>query len=280
MKAALILLLAATPVLADPTELCQRVQAEAEANALPPLTLARLIAAVSGFEPGFRAPEPTGRARLTNRGPRAQGIAGLPAPRLRRLGLDDPFDTPAAIATAARHLSILSRQHGNLGLAIAAYDQDDWRVSSYLAGGDPLPARAVARVQAVTGHRLDDWRDTDWPPPATADFITDCVALATPAPVERPPAQLWAVILSTGADAALADSQAADWTTRLAPALGGAKVEAQPIRLRGRADPTLSIQIGTANQARAVALCNRLKAADVSCMVLKNDPPSPAPLPP
>lgn len=281
MKAALILLLAATPALADPADLCQQVQTEAEANAVPPLTLARLIAEVSGFDPAFRAPAPTGRDRLIDTGPRPQGIAGLPAPVLRRLGLDDPFDAPAAIAAAARHLAILARHHGNLGLAIAAYDQEDWRVRRYLAGGDPLPARAEARVEAVTGHRLQDWRDADWPPPPTADFITDCLALATPAPEpERPPAQPWAVILSTGADPALADTQAEDWTARLAPVLGGATVEAQPIHLRGRADPTLSIQIGAADQPGAAALCNRLKARDITCMVLKNDPPSPAPSPP
>ncbi|MGO3932770.1 lytic transglycosylase domain-containing protein [Rhodopseudomonas pseudopalustris] len=87
----------------------------------------------------------------------AMGIAQFMPRTAAARGLDDPFDPQKAIPAAARYLSDLRRQFGNLGLAAAAYNAGSGRVSAWLSGTSELPAETRAYVMRITGFSAEDW---------------------------------------------------------------------------------------------------------------------------
>ena len=135
---------AATPAAPSKT-VCQLIEEAAAAHAIPVGFFTRLIWRESSFRAGAVSPKG------------AQGIAqfmpGTAA--LRRLA--DPFDPAAAIPASAHYLRDLSDRFGNLGLAAAAYNAGEKRVSNWLGGSGGLPFETRAYVVAITGAEADDW---------------------------------------------------------------------------------------------------------------------------
>lgn len=267
MRTALALaLILPTAAAAAPADLCPTVIAAAQAQDVPPALFARLLWAVSGLDPAFVTPAAQGQRDPP---PAAAGIAALPGPIARGLGLDDPGDTPEAIAAAARRLAMLTRAQGNLGLAVAGYDLPDAALRRFVAGGR-LPPHAAVRVQAVTGLPAEHWRDTPTALPEPPDPLAACRALTEAPPPDAP--QPWAAVLATQPGPEGAEARAATLSKRYAPALDGARIVAGPLTLTGRATPVTALHIPTPDRATATALCARLKPAAIPCMVRATTP--------
>jgi hypothetical protein len=149
---------------------CSLIEQESSAYALPSMFLARLIWKESHFRPSAVSPKG------------AQGIAQfMPATAARR-GLADPFDTTQAILHSASYLKDLRDAFGNLGLAAAAYNAGEDRVSDWISGVRTLPWETRDYVSFITGHSAEDWKageasDADLSSQDPADFHTECMKL-------------------------------------------------------------------------------------------------------
>ena len=126
---------------------CELIGTHAKANALPPEFFARLIWKESRFDPN--AISPVG----------AEGIAQfMPGTaKLRRLA--DPFDIDQAIPASAAYLAELKKDFGNLGLAAAAYNAGEKRVSRWLTSGGSLPLETENYVLDVLGEPAEKFAD-------------------------------------------------------------------------------------------------------------------------
>lgn len=112
----------------------------ATAGNLPPIVLAALLRAESGFNRW--AVSPVG----------AQGIAQFMPATARGMGLRDPFDPSQAIPAAGRLLGGHLRAFGSIPLALAAYNAGPGAVTRY--GGIPPYAETrayVAKIMALAG---------------------------------------------------------------------------------------------------------------------------------
>ena len=138
---------AAEPKQPDVADICNLIAASADEHGLPRPFFARLIWKESRFDAD--AVSPTG----------AQGVAQfMPGTAFMR-GLRDAFDPEQAIPASAKYLADLRRDFGNLGLAAAAYNAGEERVSGWLAGGGFLPAQTEDYVLSILGRPADEFRD-------------------------------------------------------------------------------------------------------------------------
>ena len=72
-------------------------------------------------------------------------------------GLADPFDPLEAIPASAHYLRDLADRFGNLGLAAAAYNAGEKRVTDWRAGTGGLPYETRDYVISITGLSAEDW---------------------------------------------------------------------------------------------------------------------------
>src|SRR3954464_3814602 len=160
LKAGVILLcgLSAGQALADPPQsrsaakrlighVCDLIETHAERNGLPKDYFARLIWKESRFDPN--AQSPVG----------AEGIAQFMPGTAKMRGLADPFDIEQAIPASATYLGELKRGFGNLGLAAAAYNAGESRVSRWLSWGGFLPLETEDYVLDIMGEPADNFSD-------------------------------------------------------------------------------------------------------------------------
>ena len=115
---------------------CAAAENQAKANDLDPSFLARLLWRESLFDPNV----------VSSKG--AQGIAQFMPETAAKRGLADPFDPIAAVAASAAYLAELKKTFGNIGLAAAAYNAGEQRVTDWL-GGKGWPARRNAGLRGV-----------------------------------------------------------------------------------------------------------------------------------
>jgi len=137
---------------------CTKIEAAAEAYALPPAFLARLIWTESRFDPD--AISPMG----------AEGIAQFMPATAKVWGLENPFEPMTAIMASAKLLSYLWKGYGNAGLAAAAYNAGERRVDAWLKGRSGLPGETRGYVYAITGHSANDWKKKN---PPDVRFVLD-----------------------------------------------------------------------------------------------------------
>ncbi|MEM1315706.1 MAG: lytic transglycosylase domain-containing protein, partial [Pseudomonadota bacterium] len=242
-------------------ELCAMISREALANGLPEDFLARLIWQESRFDP--RAVSPAG----------AQGIAQfMPATAALR-GLADPFAPEQAIPASAAYLADLRGMFGNLGLAAAAYNAGEERVSRWMAGRAGLPAETRGYVHVITdrpaGWFLGEGREVEpWPLKPEASFAEGCEAL----PVIRTraaPRAPWGVAVAGGRSHGAAMSAFERIRGKVAEAAPGGRVQVVR-RGRRRIGPRFAVQIGAPSMGQAIALCQRLRRGGVSCTIARN----------
>lgn len=157
---------------------CRRIELEARRWRLPAGFLVRLIWTESRFDGNAISPKG------------ARGIAQFMAGTAKARGLVDAFDPKSAIAAAARYLSELRDEFGNLGLAAAAYNAGEGRARSFRDGKSGLPGETEDYVFTITGYTSDKWKET---PPPQADFTLDAGLTLQQAcrqlPVRRAPPQ-------------------------------------------------------------------------------------------
>ena len=116
------------------------VIAGATVGGVPPIVLAALLRAESGYDPWA----------VSRVG--AQGIAQFMPATARGFGLHDPFDPVEAIPAAGRLLGAHLREFGSIPLALAAYNAGAGAVHRFKGVPPYTETRAyVARIMALAG---------------------------------------------------------------------------------------------------------------------------------
>lgn len=250
-------------VVAD--RVCTLIDRAAGRHHLPPEFLARLIWLESRFD--LRAVSPKG----------ALGVAQFMPATARRRGLSDPFDPHLAIPAAAAYLAELRARFGNLGLAAAAYNGGEDRVSAWLAGRRGLPAETTAYVHAITfrpavwfrtpGRELEP-RPLDRARPF-AEACRRLPVLPTRAVLfEGARWQPWGVQVAGNPRRAAALAHYGRVHAHLARVIGDREPMVLRERLAGR--PIWAVRLGADSRGEAQALCARLRAAGGACVVMRN----------
>jgi len=251
----------------DSAALCDLISAAAEEEGIPKSYFARLIWKESRFD--ISAVSPAG----------AQGIAQfIPATAMRRK-LRDPFDPEQAIPASAAYLADLRDDFGNLGLAAAAYNAGEQRVSRWLAKGGYLPFETEDYVLTILGKPVETFREAtedeeQQPLDAEKSFEEACRAL----PVKPATATLYA-----STDIPPWGVQVAGNFNRTAAVKQWERVRATHARIIGDVEPAIFtkrgtigrkqmhvVQIGASDKREASDICNRLRLAGGSCVVVRN----------
>ena len=123
--------------------ICNLIETHANRHNLPQDFFARLIWKESRFDPN--AVSPVG----------AEGIAQFMPGTAAARGLQDSFDIEQAIPASAKYLAELKTGFGNLGLAAAAYNAGENRVSRWLDSGGFLPMETENYVLDIMGEPAD-----------------------------------------------------------------------------------------------------------------------------
>jgi transglycosylase-like protein with SLT domain len=126
--------------------LCDTLASSAQTSGLPVSFFSNLIWQESRFV--FRAVSPAG----------ALGIAQFMPRTAAAIGLTNPFDPLTALPASARLLGTLFQRFGNLGLAAAAYNAGEARVSNWLSNKSGLPQETRNYVLAITGLPVEHWK--------------------------------------------------------------------------------------------------------------------------
>jgi hypothetical protein len=248
---------------------CVAIARYAFRERLPEGFLARLIWQESRFDP----------YALSTAG--AQGIAQFMPSTARLRELKNAFDPAEALAKSAAYLRFLNRKYGNLGLAAAAYNGGEGRMSRYIGAGGYLPGETRYYVEIITGLPVEAWLADPLPAPdyrlsKTEPFSTACVKMAeseTTPKLDRPPSEWrpWGVLLAQDFSQAIALRRYERIKAAHPKILGDEKLMLLMAR-NPSFGPRLRhfAMIGRDNRKDAEALCSRLQAAGAACIVRKN----------
>ncbi|RWE71491.1 lytic transglycosylase domain-containing protein, partial [Mesorhizobium sp.] len=129
---------------------CDLIETQAQQNGLPKDFFARLIWKESRFAPN--AVSPVG----------AEGIAQFMPGTAKMRGLANSFDIEQAIPASAKYLAEMKAGYGNLGLAAAAYNAGENRVSRWLDSGGFLPMETESYVFDIMGEPVDKFSDKSY----------------------------------------------------------------------------------------------------------------------
>ena len=248
-------------------QVCTLIEAQADRHGLPADFLARLIWKESRFDPHALSPKG------------AEGIAQfMPATAAAR-GLADSFDLAQAIPASAAYLAELKTTFGNLGLAAAAYNAGEARVTRWLASGGFLPLETENYVLSILGEPADRFTERAYQakvPPLDADlpFAEACrklpvsgtatVAMATV------PVKPWGVQVAGHFRRDVAIRQWQRLEARHAATLGTQEPVVSHVRTpRGRRG-IHAVRIGAETRGEANAICAELRRAGAPCLVLRN----------
>ena len=265
-----------TVVQADPPQsakqrlidkVCNLIEAHADLNGLPKDFFARLIWKESRFDPN--AVSPVG----------AEGIAQFMPGTAKMRGLANSFDITQAIPASAKYLAEMKVTYGNLGLAAAAYNAGENRVSRWLSSGGFLPMETESYVFDIMGEPVDKFTDKSYagnpqPLDPKASFAVAC---------RRLPA-----IMST--TVAMASINVMPWGVQVAGNFRRSAALNQWLRVRSRFpallsghDPVISrvrtpigrrgiyaVRIGADTRANADIICQKLHSVGGSCLVMRN----------
>ncbi len=250
-------------------DVCGALARYADAWRLPRGFLARLVWQESRFDP--RALSQAG----------AQGIAQFMPSTARLRGLRDAFDPAEALARSAEYLRFLADKYGNLGLAAAAYNSGEGRVSRWLAAGGMLPSETRNYVRTITGRSVETWLDDaadapDFDLDPALPFVPACLALAAGTPAVRlgpAPAELkpWGVLLAQDFSRDVAEQR-----FERVRAAHRAVLADEPMMIATGRNPNFGprprhfAMVGRDTRADAEALCARLVAAGGACIVRRN----------
>jgi hypothetical protein len=269
------LLLLSAPAFADPPKsrimttarICDLIDLHATRNNIPRDFFARLIWKESRFDPN--AVSPVG----------AEGIAQFMPGTADMRGLKNAFDATEALPASAAYLSELKSGFGNLGLAAAAYNAGEGRVSRWLASGGFLPLETEEYVLDIMGEPADNFSDR-----AYAGTIRPLDEKRPFAAACRDMAKIYAATI------AMSTIVTKPWGVQVAGNFRRSAAIRQWQRVAGRfkdlltnADPVVSrvrtprgrrgvyaVRIGADDRATADKVCARLRSAGGACIVLRN----------
>lgn len=248
---------------------CAAISLFAWREGLPSGFFARLIWQESRFDP----------YALSVAG--AQGIAQFMPSTARLRDVRNTFDPAEALAKSARYLRFLADKYGNLGLAAAAYNGGEGRMTRYVNAGGYLPGETRYYVEIVTGLPIEAWQAQPAPEPdyrlsKTEPFIDACVKMAETeaAPrLDRPPSEWrpWGVLLAQNFSQPTAIRSFERVKAAHPKVLGKEKLMLLLAR-NPNFGPRLRhyAMIGRDTRKDAEALCAKLQADGGSCIVRKN----------
>jgi hypothetical protein len=248
--------------------LCRMIETSAASHRLEIGFFTRLIWRESSFRPGV----------VSRAG--AQGVAQFMPQTAAERGLADPFDPEKAIPKAAEFLAELRVSFGNLGLAAAAYNGGPTRVRNWLAGRGALPAETRAFVVFITGRSADEWaaeakghdEDSKVATAAARSCLQVAAVLRRPGPGGfggETPFAPWGVQLAGNFSKALAVQSYVRARQSYAAIIGEFTPMIIGTRLRSRGTRAFyRVRVPAPTRAAADTLCNRLRAAGGSCIVL------------
>jgi soluble lytic murein transglycosylase-like protein len=247
--------------------ICDLIQQEADANDLPRAFFARLIWKESRFDAD--AVSPAG----------AQGIAQFMPGTAKLRGLANAFAIDQALPASASYLAALRRSYGNLGLAAAAYNAGENRVSRWLSAGGFLPIETEDYVLAILGEPVDNFTDrshhaTIRPLDARLSFAQSCrklpVIMATTVPMAEINVKPWGIQVAGNFRRSAA---VAHWT-RVKARFPGLLAQYEPVVSRVRTPMgrrgIYAVRIGAGSRGEANRICRTLHEAGGSCVVLRN----------
>jgi cell division septation protein DedD len=264
------------PALADPPKqtrpvtvhrICDLIETHAAAHSLPPDFFARLIWKESRFDPA--AVSPAG----------AEGIAQFMPGTAALRGLVDPFDVEQAIPASAAYLGHLKVLYGNFGLAAAAYNAGEKRVSRWLAAGGFLPMETENYVLDILGEPADNFAAASYAPAVAPlnpkkSFKRACrdlpVVKAAVVPMARAQAKPWGVQVAGNFNRSAAIKQYQRMRSQFSRLLS--KYEPVVSRVRspiGRRG-IYAVRIGADSRADANSICSKLRNAGAACIVMRN----------
>lgn len=248
---------------------CGAAESEARANGLDPSFFVRLLWRESLFDPNVVSPKG------------AQGIAQFMPDTAAKRGLVDPFDPIAAVGASASYLAELKKAFGNIGLAAAAYNAGEQRVTDWLGGKGGLPEETRDYVAFITGHQADEWREVvseySIPSIGPGSFSDNCVALATRkgqlagSHIASAPMRPWGALLAVNFN----ENTAVAMFRRLKLRFPGELANRDPMILRkrnlSRGSRRLAfVMLGETSRSAAEATCQKLNANGAPCIVRKN----------
>ncbi len=245
--------------------ICALIESEAAKNGLPKEFFARLIWKESRFD--IRAVSPAG----------AEGIAQFMPATAKFRGLDDSFDLEKALPAAAAYLAELTRVHGNLGLAAAAYNAGEGRLGQWMNGGF-LPIETENYVFDILGEPADVFlkRDHDITIKPLDDKLTFSEAcLKLPVILSRSPSMAqtlrkpWFIQVAGGFRQSAVARKWALLKPKLSAIIGNKPValsrSRSPIGRRG----IYTVRIGADNRSEADAICAAITRSGSACVVKK-----------
>ena len=274
--ACLVALAIAGPALADPprsrkkdhvARVCDLIDVHARQEGLPSEFFARLIWKESRFDPN--AVSPAG----------AEGIAQFMPGTAAMRGLADPFNMEQAIPASARYLGELKRGFGNIGLAAAAYNAGENRVTRWLSSGGFLPLETEDYVLDIMGEPADSFSDkayagTNRPLDATAPFLDACrnlpVIMSATIPMATIHVKPWGIQVAGNFRRGVAIGQWQRMRARFPALLASHDPVVSRIRTPMGRRGVYAVRIGADDRAEADTICQSLHKAGGSCIVLRN----------
>jgi len=251
-------------------DVCRAIARYARRWHLPDAFLARLIWQESRFD--LTAISPAG----------AQGIAQFMPGTARLRTVSNPFDPAEALARSAEYLRFLTLKYGNLGLAAAAYNSGEGRISRYVAGNGGVPLETREYVSIITGYPIEYWLNEDPEQPDFSlhpelEFEPACIQMARVAPMPRviPDVgvwQPWGVLISQNASQQVARDAFRREQSEHAKVLGDEVLMLLTVR-NPKFGPRArySAMVGRQTRAEAQKLCDALLAEGGNCIVQRNE---------
>ena len=247
--------------------ICHLIETQADLHQLPRDFLARLIWKESRFDPN--AESPVG----------AEGIAQFMPGTARMRGLANPFDVEQALPASAKYLGELKRGFGNLGLAAAAYNAGEGRVSRWLSSGGFLPLETEDYVLDIMGEPADNfstaaYQGTVRPLDPKLDFGKACrnlpVIMSATIPMASVNVKPWGIQVAGNFRRAAALRQWQRAQGRFPALLSNHEPVVSRVRTpRGRRG-VYAVRIGADSRREADAICRKLKSVGGACIVLRN----------
>jgi hypothetical protein len=266
----------ATTVQADPPRpakqrlldrVCNLIEAHADQNGLPKDFFARLIWKESRFDPN--AVSPVG----------AEGIAQFMPGTAKIRGLANSFDIEQAIPASAKYLAEMKTGFGNLGLAAAAYNAGESRVSRWLSSGGFLPMETENYVLDIMGEPADRFTDaayagTNRPLDKKASFAVACRKLplikSTTVAMASINVKPWGVQVAGNFRRAAALSQWNGVKRRFPALLKGHDPVVSRVRTPIGRRGIYAVRIGADSKAKADNICQKLQSIGGACIVVRN----------
>ncbi len=247
--------------------ICDLIDIHATRHGVPRDFLARLIWKESRFDAG--AVSPVG----------AEGIAQFMPGTAAIRGLDDSFDIDKAIPASAKYLGELKTGFGNLGLAAAAYNAGENRVTRWLSSGGFLPLETENYVLDIMGEPADKFSDASYagtvqPLDSKSSFAVACRLL--PVVQSRVVAMSTVTVKPWGIQVAgnfRRDAAIRQWQ-RLSGRFPALLRDYDPVVSRVRSPRgrrgIYTVRIGVDKKAKADIICQKLRGAGGACVVVKN----------